>query len=802
MRQGTWRRDMRSGHEARRARPRLTPLALRPRRPLVAALLCAGLVAALLPMASRVAHATANDIGAEVDDEANADVDDEAGIEVDVERLAGTTRYETAVAIAERYAVAVGTAAGAVGTEVDTVIVVPGEDEHAACVLPAAAVAAERRAPILLTASAELTPATEMFIKDHGIGHAVILGGQEAVSAAIADRLAQLTGRAPLRLGGAGCADTALAVARHLGSAGVIGSVGSSGSISAAGALGGRGRTALLATDVSAADGLAAGPLAYRGRLPLLLAHDGELEGQVIDYLAGRVDHVIVFGGSAAVSEAAVRSLQARGVTTERWHGTDRYGTAARVAAELLGERSPVRCFDGDGVGLATGYAAADAVASAPLLGERCDPLLLAAPSRLPDATAAALGADTFGGDAARALRLTIFGGTAAIGRAVERAAIAAATGADEVGRPPVSAMIDTTEGACHWTVTFSEPVRTADAEDVGNYTFGGKPLSARIADIDGSAGSATTQAVVLLAGAGAYTSAEVPTGCAMPVAVRDRLAVVGGAIRATAGRRTVEASELIVQADTTRPRLSVFAPPGGQAVWVRSSEPLTAGRATVTLTRGRARKTQTVTTERGDTSFKVTFGFPEHDSYTAAELPFTEPPWLHAADKITVGGGRLRDWAGNTHLTATHTVRADTTPPRVSGFDVSAPVAGPDGTFAVDIAIRWSEPVRGCGLGPSGPEIDLSKMQIDVDADGFVDFSLDGYGTSSAGISFVAAPDGNEWAVAGSAACDWSWQERGGTLVGRLAALTLAALPGADSTLVVLAGAAHDFAGNPTAVH
>ncbi len=770
-------------------------------RACAAASLCVGLVAVLLPVSAGVAHAAADDAAADTN------------IDVDVERLAGTTRYETAVAIAERYAGtvdAVGTGAGAMGTGPTTVIVVPGDDDHAACALPAAAVAAQQQAPILLTAADELPSVVEAFVEDHGIGHAVVVGGTAAVSTEVADRLAQLTGRAPLRLGGADCADTALEVARHLGSVGPAGSGSADlvGSVDSPGVAAGRGRTALLATDVSAADGLAAGPLAYRGRLPLLLARGGELDAPVIDYLADQVDHVIILGGPAAVGETAARQLQARDVTTERWHGSDRFGTAARVAAELLGDRSPVACFDGDGVGLATGVLPADAVASAPLLGERCHPLLLTAPSHLPDATAAALAADTVGGDPDGVLRLTIFGGAAAVGRAVERAATAVVTGSDEAGEPPVSAMIDATEGACHWTVTFSEPVRTADAEDVGNYTFGQQTLPERLAEIDGGDGRATTQAVVLLVGTGAYTSAEVPTGCVTPIAVRDRLGVVGGAIRAAAGRRTVEASELIVRADTARPRLSVLAPPGGQTVWVRSSEPLTAGKVTVTLTRGRARNTQTATTERGDTSFSVTFSFPEHDSYpehdgyAVGDLPFTEPPWLHAADKISIAGGRLRDWAGNTNLTATHTVRADTTAPRASGIAVSAPAAGADGTFAVDVVVRWSEPVRGCGLGPSGHEIDLSKIRIDVDADGLADFSLDGHGTSAAGVSFVAAPDGSEWAVAGSAACDRSWQERDGTLVGRIAASTLAALPGASSTLVVLAGAAHDFAGNPTAAH
>ena len=739
----------------------LTPPKVRPRRACTAALLCAGLVAALLPMVPGVAHAVADD--------------------VDVERLAGPTRDETAFLIAERFA-------AEVGTGMSTVVVVPNHDDHAACALAAAAVAAEQRAPILLTAADELPPATELFIEDHRISNAIIVGGPTAVSATVADGLQQLTGQAPLRLGGADCASTALAAARHLGSAGVAA---------------GRGRTALLATDVSPADGLAAGPLAYRGRLPLLLARGGELDAPLVDYLVNHVDHVIVLGGPAAVSEDAERRLQARNISTERWQGSDRYGTAARIAQELLGDRSPVRCFDGDGIGLATGYAAADAVASAPWLGERCDPLLLTEPSRLPSEAAAVLGAEAISGDTAGTLRLTIFGGPAAVGEAVERAASAVATGADEAGGPPVTATIYATEGACHWTVTFSEPVRTADAEDVGNYTFGQQPLPARLADIDAGGGSATTHAVVLLAGTSGYTSAKVPTGCATPVAVRDRLGVRGDAIGAAVGRRTVAASELIVQADTSRPLLSVFAPPGGDTVWVRSNEPLTAGSVTVTLNRGRYRMpTQTATTQRGDTSFSVSFSFPAHDSYAPADLPFTEPPWLHTGDRITVTGGRLRDRAGNTTLSATQTVRADTTPPEVIGFIVSAPIINPDGTFAVDFVVRWSEPVRGCDLGPASGEIDLSKIQIDVDADGHVEYSLDGHGTSSFGVSFVTAPGVSEWAVAGRAACDWSWQKSDGTLVGRLEASTLAALPGAGSTLFVKAGAAYDFAGNPTRTH
>lgn len=729
-------------------------------RAALALLLCGTLLAVSLPFGQGVAGAAAS--------------------EADVERLSGPTRYETAVAIAERYVDEVDSA-------VTTAIVVPGDDANTLCALPAAALAAQQRAPILLTPAGELPVAVEEFIEGNRISEVTIVGGTAAVSTAVAERLQQLTDSAPRRLGGIDCAETALTVARHLGSAGVTV---------------GRGRTALVATDESAADGLAAGPLAYQARLPLLLTRVGKLATPVRNYLVQHADHVIILGGAAAVSHAIERQIQALGIATERWHGIDRFATAAVIADELLGERSPAACFDGDGVGLATGFLAADAVASAPLLGERCDPLLLTSPSSLPPETVHALGSDEFVGNAFGLLRLTLFGGTAAVSHAAERAAAAAATGIGDAAGPPIVADISTAEGACHWTVTFSEPVRTADAEDISNYTFGQQPLPARLAEIDGGRGRVTIQAIVLLAGASAHTSAEVPTGCATPVAVRDRLGVLGGVIHSATRRQTVEAHEWIARADTARPLLSALTPPGGQTVWIRSNEPLTAGSVTVTLTRGRARRTVTASIDDGDTGFSVTFDFPEHTSYATSDLPFTEPPWLHPKDRITVPANKLRDRAGNGNSSVTHTVVADTEPPRISLVSLTSPSLQADGSFTVDVAVRWSEPVQGCGLGPHDEAIDLGGMQIDVDGDGFSEYSLDGSGAAAAGVTLVDAPDGNPWILPGTAACDQSWQELDGTLVARFAAPSRDALPRDGSSLLVQAGSAHDLAGNPNGLH
>ena len=60
---------------------------------------------------------------------------DAAASEVETERLQGSTRYETAVAIAEAFVDEVE--GGLFGSEVDTAIVTSGADEHFGYVLPA-----------------------------------------------------------------------------------------------------------------------------------------------------------------------------------------------------------------------------------------------------------------------------------------------------------------------------------------------------------------------------------------------------------------------------------------------------------------------------------------------------------------------------------------------------------------------------------------------------------------------------------------------------------------------------------------
>ena len=741
------------GHRVNRSASRLP-------RAVSTALLSAGLLCASLPLGFGAAPAAAADVTAE--------------------RLHGATRYETAVAIAERYVTESGTAH-------DAAIVVSGDDRHAPCALASATLSSFERAPVLLTQPDSLTAATREFLTRHGIGRLFIVGGTVHVSSAVEEELREATGASSARLGGDDCISTAAAVARHVGTPG----------LNAA-----RKRTVLLTRAEAIADGLAAGSVAYRAKHPLLLTRSHELDSAVSDLIRERADHVIILGGTSAVSRGVEAQVTALGVTTERWSGHDRFATAARVAWETKAYVNSIECTVEYGVGLATGFRAADAIASAPLLGQRCHPLLLTEPTALSQPSASALTTGLLTGGVQARLHITVFGGTAAVTAATQRAAIDAASTDRRVSDQVVSTRVTATEGACHWTVDFDRPVESAAAGEHSNYAFGSEALSASVADIATGGGDTTRQVVILIAGAGPSGTALVPSDCGRPLAVRDRLSVLAGAIPSADGTGTNAGAELIVRADTTRPRLTVVPARRHDAVWVFSSEPLAAGTATVKLTRSRASKTQKAVIDLGDTYFRVSFSFPSHDSYEAADLPFTEPPWLSAGDMISVASSMVRDRAGNSNSAVSHRIVEDTAPPKVSSVAVSAPTPYAGGGVSVDVTVRWSEPVQGCALGPGVASIKLERMTFDIDSDGFAEFGLDGFDAARAGVSFIDAADDNQWIRPGEAACDQSWWESDGTLVARLAAASPSQLPRAGSRLVVTAGAARDFAGIANETH
>ena len=150
--------------------------------------------------------------------------------------------------------------------------------------------------------------------------------------------------------------------------------------------------TAVVVSGESAADGVAAVALTGSLRAPLLLTPPGELHRGVAGFLS---DHdtrrILVVGGPAALSDRVVvqlETLEMRPLVERMW-GTDRYATAARVAAEIAGQGS--WCTSNDATVLlvdGTDRAVADAVSAGPLAVALLLPILLSAKSGLPEPTA------------------------------------------------------------------------------------------------------------------------------------------------------------------------------------------------------------------------------------------------------------------------------------------------------------------------------------------------------------------------------------------------------------------------------
>lgn len=325
-----------------------------------------------------------------------------SGDDVPVVRYGGADRYATSLQIAEAVA-------AAAGGSVEQVVLVSGERWTDAVV--AAPVAGALGVPVLMTPPTELRGDATAFLQRSGVTRALVVGPEtgggahgpgRGVSAAVLSSLVGI-GVSAERISGSDRFGTAVAAARQV----------------TAGVMPGLGRTAFVGSGEVFADALVAGPIAARGRHPVLLSPPGELHAEVARYLTGSgIEHVVIMGGTGALGQAVENAITGMGMSVTRVAGTDRYDTAAK-AAELVNNRySDVAgkpCFTSATMGIARARVPFDSFSAAPLLGELCAPLLLADPARIPTRTAAYL-------DAARSAHdsvdLHVFGGDAAVSQA------------------------------------------------------------------------------------------------------------------------------------------------------------------------------------------------------------------------------------------------------------------------------------------------------------------------------------------------------------------------------------------------
>jgi putative cell wall-binding protein len=215
----------------------------------------------------------------------------------------------------------------------------------------------------LLTSPTSLSAATLAAIRDEGITHVYLVGGQLAVSTAVVSELEGIPAYAcggtsvlggtvkvqVTRIAGANRYSTALDIAETSGA--TPGRVDLAGAYAGVNPLGGPGAynategnasasappgaliTAVLATGSSFQDAEAAGALAYAEHLPVLLTTPSALSAQVLAAIeALHIQQVIVMGGQLAVSDAVVQTLEAHGVSALRIAGADDTETAIELA--------------------------------------------------------------------------------------------------------------------------------------------------------------------------------------------------------------------------------------------------------------------------------------------------------------------------------------------------------------------------------------------------------------------------------------------------------------------------------------
>lgn len=271
----------------------------------------------------------------------------EASPLVDSRRLQGQDRYATAAAIAL-----------ADRDVSDVAILARGDDPADA--LAGSTLAGTQGGPLLLTERDRLSPAALAAVEQLGVARVYLLGGTAAISNDVENEL-RGRGYDVIRFDGTDRYDTARDISNfcrfECGYSPINGK-----------------RVAILANGVGPADAAAAAPIAAGERVPLLLTDRDRIPAATFDALeAADIEQVLVVGGSAVVSEAAVQSLQESGYEVRRLGGGNRQETAALLAQF---ERDELRWVI-DHVNVTRGDVLADALAGGPHAGREQAPVLL-----------------------------------------------------------------------------------------------------------------------------------------------------------------------------------------------------------------------------------------------------------------------------------------------------------------------------------------------------------------------------------------------------------------------------------------
>jgi putative cell wall-binding protein/spore germination protein YaaH len=267
-----------------------------------------------------------------------------------LERLEGSTRYDTAIKISQDlYPTADSASAVVLGTGTNW------PDSLGGSVLARAA-----NAPLLLTNPSDITPqvASEIDRVLPAGGMVYLLGGTSALSNEVENDLRGL-GFNISRVAGNNRRETAAAIATVMG---------------------GQPNAIMLATSQNFADALSLASPAAQQRRPILLTESNQLSQQVTDFLNGSIGSgittVFIAGGASAVSVEVEAALSQRGLQVIRLAGSTRYDTSAAIARWFYGAVPSVS--------IASGLGFADGLSGGPHAAANSAPLLLVKNNDLP----------------------------------------------------------------------------------------------------------------------------------------------------------------------------------------------------------------------------------------------------------------------------------------------------------------------------------------------------------------------------------------------------------------------------------
>ena len=251
-------------------------------------------------------------------------------------RIAGDNRYLTAYEIAKYN-----------DPNPETVIIVRGDGPtdapNVVDGLTASGLAGVENAQILLVQQDRIPDSTHAALESLNPTNAIIVGGHLAVSENVRAELEGL-GLNVSRLAGLGRAETAGAVAEHMGAA--------------------KDNTAIIVNGYAEPDALVAGPLAHQGH-PILMVNNAQSRIPKSTLAAIEdlgIENLVIVGGTSVVSEDLEAELEAiEGVTV-----AVRFGGANRVATSLL--LAEFAAFDDyQWASLVNGWKYVDAVAASTL---------------------------------------------------------------------------------------------------------------------------------------------------------------------------------------------------------------------------------------------------------------------------------------------------------------------------------------------------------------------------------------------------------------------------------------------------